>query len=251
MYLETEAIVLNRRKLSDSDVSLTLFSRKSGRMQVIANGARNPRSRITSACHPFVYGEFSLNGSRDSWRVSQVQITESFYPLREDLNKLALASWFLELSESVLQENQTNNRLFDLLIHTLNMIKTMTTGYNKIQATFELKFFALNGVRPELSVCTQCGRASGDEGWRLDISEGGLICPSCNGAESGYPVEAVLIRLMRFLTESPMETVLKTIISKSLLTKILWINQRYIRHHISDRPFKSLGILKTIQTEGE
>lgn len=251
MYLETEAIVLNRRKITEADVSLTLFTRKAGRVQAIANGARNPRSRLMAASHPFVYGEFSLNVNRETSRVSQVQIIESFYQLREGLEKLALGSYLLELTEAVVQENQTHNRLFDLLIEFLTLIKGDIKGYNIVRTAFELKLFKLNGVRPQLDYCTVCNKKYDKTVWHFNIEEGGLVCPECHSVADAMEIDEVSVRLIYFFIEAPLDVILKTKISRSLIKRVLWLNKYYMKEHLSQRSFKSLEIFNVAHHGGE
>lgn len=244
MYLETDAIVLGRKKITESDVSLVLFTRKAGKIQAIANGARNPRSRLMSVAHPFVYGEFSFSRTKDTWRLNQAQITESHYILRENLDRLALGSYLLELTEAVIQENQTNNRLFDLLLESLSLIKTMDNGYNRLRAAFELKVFLLGGIRPRLDSCVIGGEPYTGENWFFSAAEGGLVCPGCCEGIETIEVDEVFTRLLRFLSEASLTTIMQTRISRSLLAKAIWLNRQYIRVHLTERPFKSLDLLK-------
>ncbi len=244
MYLETDAIVLGRRKITESDVSLVLFTRKAGKIQVIANGARNPRSRLMAASHPFVYGEFSLGKGKDTWRLNQAQITDSHYILREDLDRLALGSYLLELTEAVTQENQTNNRLFDLLLESLSLIKTLENGYNRLRAAFELKVFLLTGVRPKLDACVISGEPYAGGNWFFSAAEGGLVCPDCCEGIETLEADPVFIRLLRFLSEASLTTIMGTKVSRSLLVKTLWMNRQYMRAHLTERHFKSLDLLK-------
>lgn len=251
MYLETDAIVLGRRKITESDVSLVLFTRKAGKVQAIANGARNPRSRLMSVSHPFVYGEFSLNKGKDTWRLNQAQIIDSHYILREDLNRLALGSYLLELTEAVTQENQTNNRLFDLLLESLSVIKTLDVGYNRFRAAFEAKLFVLCGIRPRLDACVIGGEPYHEEDWYFSAEEGGLVCPACAAGLELLDADKVFVRWLRFLMEAPMNTIMGARISRSLVEKSLWINRRYIRAHLTEKHFNSLELLKNTADKGE
>lgn len=251
MYLETDAIVLGRKKITESDVSLVLFTRKAGKIGVIANGARNPRSRLMSVAHPFVYGEFTLSKGKDTWRLNQAQITDSHYILREDLNRLALGSYLLELTEAVIQENQTNNRLFDLLLESLSLIKTLENGYNRFRAAFELKVFLLSGIRPRLDACVIGGEPYVGGDWFFSATEGGLVCPDCTEGIELLEADAVFIRLLRFLMEAPLGTIMNTPVSRALLVKALWLNRQYIRAHLTEKTFKSLELLKKEGSGGE
>lgn len=251
MLLVTEGIVLGRRKITESDVSLTLFTRKAGKVQVMANGARNPRSRLMSSAHPFVYGEFSLSKGKETWRLTQAMIIESHYSLREDLDRLAMGSYLLELTETVTQENQTNNRLFDLLLQSLSLIKAWNTGYNILRAAFELKVFALSGLRPRLDACVFNDEPYTGGQWYISAPDGGLVCPDCAVGMALPDAEAVFVRLLRYLTDAPLEQIVGTEISRALVEKALWFNRRYMKAHVTERPFKSLALLKNTGSRGE
>ncbi len=58
-----KAFVLHRRLYRDTSLLLDLFTEKEGRVQVIARGARRPKSRWRALMHPFVPIQVSWKGN--------------------------------------------------------------------------------------------------------------------------------------------------------------------------------------------
>src|SRR5690554_1201034 len=104
MLITTEGFVLKNRKYRETDSILTIFTRKVGKINAIAKGARRPKSNLLAGIQPFCYSEFVLYKGRNLYTVSQCDSKEIFYPLREDLKKLSYASYLMELVEAVIVE---------------------------------------------------------------------------------------------------------------------------------------------------
>lgn len=247
MFYKTQAIVLKRHKLSDSDVILTLFTRKFGKVRAVAKGARNTRSKLASGSQPFVYGEFTISKGKNLDKITQVDIENSFYKIRENLDRLSYASYVLELADMVIHEGQSHNRLFNLILRTLKLITEVKSGYNIIRVAFELKLFHLTGVLPDLLRCSACDKAMPTPKIYLSIQEGGLVCGSCKHPEVELiEMDELLVRLMDFLVYEDYDRIRKVQIGLSLIRKLTWINEQYLRYHVSDKPIKSLAVLKSI-----
>ena len=61
MFFETDAIVLRSTKSINNDIFLNILTRKAGKMDVVANGAKSSKSQLAAASKPFVFGNFTLN----------------------------------------------------------------------------------------------------------------------------------------------------------------------------------------------
>jgi len=253
MFYKTDALVLKRHKLSDSDVILTLFTRKAGKVRAVAKGAKNTRSKLAAGAQPFVYGEYTISKGKNLDKVTSISIDEAHYTLREDLTRLSYGSYFLEICDAIILEGQTNNRLFNEILRTLKLLTEVKSGYNIIRIAFELKIFYYSGVLPDLSRCMVCGKKMPTPEIYLSISEGGLVCGACKHPEVELiEMDETLIRLMHFLVHEDYSRIRKVKIGKSLIKKLTWINKRYLKYHVTDKKLKSLGILESITNdEGE
>ena len=82
--LVTHGLVIRRADYADYDRMITLFTPQHGRIDAIVRGCKRPKSPLMNAAEPFCAGEYQLYHSKDRYSVSQCQITDSFYNIRED-----------------------------------------------------------------------------------------------------------------------------------------------------------------------
>jgi DNA repair protein RecO (recombination protein O) len=248
MIYKTDAVVLRKHKISESDVILTLFTRKLGKVRAVAKGGRKPKGGLSPASHIFVFGEFILAKGKDLDRVSSCHIHESFYNIREDLSKLAYASYFAELCDTVIVEGVTNNRLLDTFLKTLSLATQSDEDYELIKLAFQLKVLDYSGFRPELSKCSDCGGTSFKK-IGFDIQRGGLVCDNCFTKHNRKPfiINSTMVRVMNYILKTDIITISKIKLNPSIINKLNVIIDKYIHLHLERKSFKSLEFLNTIK----
>ena len=94
--IKTKGIVIHVMPIKDHDKRIILFSKDYGKMVVFANGAKRSKSPLLAGTQPFVFGEFYMMEGRDSYTLRSVEITETFYNIRNDMNTLAYGLYLLE-----------------------------------------------------------------------------------------------------------------------------------------------------------
>src|SRR5438132_686392 len=100
MLLKTPAITLKSRKWGEADRIVTFFTLQYGKLRGVARGARRIRSRFGSALEPFVHCDLNLFEKHNDplYRITQVDIRETFPQLREDLALMSAAARMLAAS---------------------------------------------------------------------------------------------------------------------------------------------------------
>ena len=95
---KTQAVVIGRRALGESDRLVEFYTRGFGKLRGVAKAARRPRSRFGSALEPFTLGElvFFDTGRSELVRVDHFDIVHPFVALREHLEKLGRGAWMVE-----------------------------------------------------------------------------------------------------------------------------------------------------------
>lgn len=175
------AIVLRYANYRDNDRMLTLFSPTRGKLEALCRGCRRPRSPLVSASELFALGDYELYQKGDHLTVIGVTMTEMFYPLREDFDRLSVGTYLLNLCELAIQPGENAQELFMLLLHTLSRLTFTDQDWRPLLAGFLIHFAACEGYQPQLDACIQCGRILGeDEALFFDIRGGGLCCKSCH-----------------------------------------------------------------------
>lgn len=194
---ERTAIVLRYVNYRDNDRMLTLFSPTQGRIEALARGCRKPRSPILNASEPFALGDYELYQKGAHLTVISANLIETFYPLRQDFDRLAVGAYLLEVTEGFVQPGVPAQELFMLLLHTLSRLTFSAQPWRPLVAGFLLHLSACEGFRPRLHHCVRCGAhlTEGESLW-FDVQEGGLVCRACH-LQAHTPVSAAQAKWLR------------------------------------------------------
>ena len=87
--ITTNAIVLRRADYRENDRMITLFSPTLGRIDALCRGCRRQKSPLMAASELFCAGEYVLYASRERTTVVSCQVTDTYYALRSDYEKLS------------------------------------------------------------------------------------------------------------------------------------------------------------------
>ncbi|MBR4458377.1 MAG: DNA repair protein RecO [Clostridia bacterium] len=171
------AIVVRYANYRENDRMLTLFSPTHGLVEAVARGCRRPKSKLLSASELFALGEYELFEKNGRHTVTGFTLTENFYALRSDWERLSVGVYLLSLCEAAVQPGQPAQELFMLLLHTLSRLTFTEQPWRPLLTGFLVHYAAIEGIRPRLRHCMTCGRAIGPEepAW-FDPREGGVQC---------------------------------------------------------------------------
>ncbi|MBQ8555880.1 MAG: DNA repair protein RecO [Clostridia bacterium] len=203
---ERTAIVLRYANYRDNDRMLTLFSPTQGRIEALARGCRKPRSPILNASELFALGDFELYQKGAHLTVISASLMETFYPLRQDFDRLAVGMYLLGVAENIIQPGVPAQELFMLLLHTLSRLTFSDQPWKPLTAGFLLHLSNCEGFRPRLSHCVHCGRRmqEGESTW-FDHAEGGLVCRECH-LPAHAPISAAQVQWMKKKLQSGAST---------------------------------------------
>jgi DNA repair protein RecO (recombination protein O) len=176
---ESEAIVLQRYTLGESDRLVSFFSRTTGKMRGVAAGARKPKSRFGATLERLSYIRiwFFERETRELVRISQCEMIESFLDAFRDYPSSVALSLFSEITETVLPDREPSDANFRLLLLATQAVKR--TGKPDLPlAYFALWTVKLGGWLPSLTRCARCGDT-------LDPNGAGYFGPSGSAVVCG------------------------------------------------------------------
>ena len=184
MRLTTQGIVLRETNYKEADKILTVLTRDLGKRTVKARGCRRKNSKLTAASQLLVYSEMTLYERGEFITLNEADPLEQFWSVRQDLEDLALASYFAEVTEATAQEGEAVPELLSLLLNSLYALDTLKKPRALVKAAFELKLLCLTGYAPMLDACAVCGAPEPDQP-RWNLSQGILHCARCRGQVGG------------------------------------------------------------------
>lgn len=180
-HITCQAIVLRHVDYREHDRMLTLFSPTLGRVEALCRGCKKIGSPLLACSEFFAFGEYVLYTGKGRMTVTSCNLTESFYPLRSDWDKLKYATYMLSVCEAIVQPNEPNVHLFTLLARSLSRLCYQQKDTKAVTAAFLLHAAAISGYRPRLNHCVKCGRRLDEKEIRhFDSEDGGLVCPECS-----------------------------------------------------------------------
>lgn len=245
--MRTEGIVLREIRYKDSSKILSIYTKEHGKISAMARGAYRPKSGIVASTQLFSYSEYEMYAGKQFYYINQAHILESFYSIRENMERLSYGYYMLELLDKSIEIDQKSNSLFSLLKKGLEIISELEEDFLKFIVAYEIKFISFLGYRPVLHKCVLCGGELTSNS-RFSIVNGGLICSSCfKGDYSAQKIDAEIYRTINHFLYTKLEEVEKIEIQEQSLFRLHNILVDYILYNIDRKKFNSLQWIETLK----
>lgn len=245
MYLTIQAIVLRVTDYNDRDALLTVLSRNHGKLTIKARGLRRKNSPLIAPCQLLAFGEFTLFEYRGMYTINEAHSIELFTPLRRDLTKLSLGTYFAQAAEVISQEDLPNPELQSLLLNSLYALSKLDLPEPLVKSVFELRAACLAGYTPDLYGCHICGSQSPD---RFDLTAGQLECRGCRDGESNgirMPVTPGILEAMRYISLCDPKKLFSFQIGEETLEQLSALTEAYLSTQL-ERGFSALDFYKSL-----
>lgn len=177
MTFATDGLITRLHEVGAGDKLINLITPDRGRIAVMVKGSRSPTSKLGALSQPFTYGNYELYEKNGMFWLRGGSINYSFYPLTNDIVKLALATYLCDLANELTDEGAECRDLLSLLLNSLFLLCNGKKREDQIKAVFEMRAAAMSGYLPELRGCAYCHGL--DSLLYLDVLGGKLICSDC------------------------------------------------------------------------
>jgi DNA repair protein RecO (recombination protein O) len=185
----TPAVLLRRLDYGDFDLILTLLSLQRGKISLIAKSAKKSTKRFGGILELFSLMEVVASAGRGGLPVLQeATLISPFSTIRNDIIKTAYASYWCELINNWVEENQKQEQLFYLLKHVLNQLDRGESEAAQISILFQMKLLHLTGHGPNLRQCGRCRKNLEiilSNQVVFDIAKGAILCDECSPGAGG------------------------------------------------------------------
>ncbi len=178
MLIGIKGLVLKTVQRTDSDRLIILFTVERGKITVCAKGSRSFKSKILPCIEPFAYSEFVLYEKDGFFWIKEAVLIENFYSIRENVVKLALASYICEVLDMTVYENMEETELLRLGLNSLYAISKDLRPSKTVKAVFEMRASMLLGFAPNVDVCSRCRKSHAKE-FFFALHDGEIVCNEC------------------------------------------------------------------------
>jgi DNA repair protein RecO (recombination protein O) len=240
MSEQDEIIVLKEIDYKDYDKILHCFSKKRGRIQVMARGAQKSNSENMSIAQTFNYCDITLIQNKEMFILINGSVLNSFYRLRQKYENYVYGSYILEILNHVLQENDHQANAFEMTVRMLEVLEDVSANISWYIHAYEIKLISMMGFKPQLEHCAVCGAAR-PRHIKFSISEGGIICNSCGVMKDSSLTTQESINDMFKLLYVKFEHI-ATI--KEINIEALKLIRKYFNAYVGKEQFKSLKLLE-------
>ena len=191
--MTTMGVVIGERAYGENDKFIDVFTKDYGIIEVTVKGGRKLNSKNSASTALFAYSKFCVSNRGERYYLNSSEIENTFYNLRLDIKKLALASYFAELLKYTVLSYDSDKAyeiILKLLLNTLYYLEKDTHNIMLLKSIFELRLLSEIGLIPNLIGCSICNVYSHSKMY-FDIQEGKLYCGDCFSKSEGYNIIAL------------------------------------------------------------
>jgi DNA repair protein RecO (recombination protein O) len=255
MIVETEAVVLHTMDFRDTSKIVTLYSKKFGKIKVIAKGTRNQKTnKFGSSLEPMTHSSVVLykKEQQDLHLLSKSEIVAVFSRMQTDPERMYTGLALVELMNMVMHNEEENERLFLMLAASLRTIDTAEKNALNVLFAFMVKMFDQFGFGLSVGSCFNCGRKTEENEFSsvlLRLSDGKYICPHCSEdlTSTGTKITGGLLRSLYFFQVNTIEKSTILTFNAAMRDDLLAVVQSFLRYHIDGiRTLRSLTLLQSI-----
>ena len=210
---QTPGIVLRKRLAREQDRVYVVYTKKFGKLELIAQGASKIQSKLAGHLEPFSVSDLFIAHGKVRDRVAGSIVKKSHRRLKSSWTGISLASFLAETTDLLCRPYHQDQRIFDTLENTLAQVdRQLAQGiwgadlYPQAMAA-ALKIISYSGYQPFLDKCVIAAEELTGP-IMFSPRRGGFICPACARTEP----EKILIssdcaELLRQLLKSDIDSV--------------------------------------------
>lgn len=191
--IKSPGIILRKTPYSETSLILKVYTRESGLITLMAKGAKRRGSKFAGLLDFFTLNQFiySEKSRTEIHTLTDASLIREFPRLKADPGGQALAHVFLELYLKYMHEPYRSPPHYAWLLERLESLEEARQGPREHVlrlCDFVLGLCAVSGFSPQFTECVGCGRSVQSSGYarvRMDVDQGGPLCPACAGVGGG------------------------------------------------------------------
>lgn len=228
------AIVLDKTKLKETDLILTLLAESGRQVRAVAKGARKPGSRLAARCDLCCEVDLLLAHGRSLDVVSQAELLSAPLGAQPSYELLSAASAVAEVARLCCYEDAKDPFVYPITHAVLDTMGPSDPSHlDLLVAAYVFKLLSHIGYRPDYSACVSCGDP---EPTYFSAQAGGLLCASCATSVPGAEeVDANLVRWLRSLIALRFSELTETAVDAQTATYLLALSHVWAATHLDAR----------------
>ncbi len=178
MEEKLNGVVLSGVSVGECDKILNIFTLEKGTVSAKIKGVKKAGAKLKFASEPFCFAEFVFSVRGDKRTVTGASLTDSFYPLRNDVTRFYCGGAVLEYVKKFAKENIVSAELFLSVVNALKRLAYENVNPQSALVGFFLNALKISGYALNLTGCADCGKIPNGRIY-FDWSSGGFLCEDC------------------------------------------------------------------------
>ena len=248
----TNVINLKSYSLSESDKIILMYSKEKGLIKGVAKGIKKTTSKLGGRMELLVANKMMLNKGKNLDTICQAEALNTFFNLRNDINKLFYAMYCCEIVTNFGIENDPNSEeiynLFYTFLDEMSSAKTLEAVMLNV-IRFQLKIMDITGYSLELDNCVKCLNKPENEEVYFSIEQGGILCSKCaNETAKKVKTPYKIIEFLNTLLKEDFKTHTKydDLATEKICEICINLLKKYIEYY-SPKRFKTTSIIESIK----
>lgn len=176
---KTQGIVLSSRTIGEADILATILTNDSGKRKFTFKGLKKSRKRPMSAGEPgtLLNLVYYHHDNREISTVSEFSIEYQPVKIREEINRIFLLYFLLEVTEKTIGFHDNSGNIYKLLDSGIRTL-VETESPTNLSVFYIIHLLRFLGIIPDFLTCRSCEDETFNK-FVLEISDLSLVCSNC------------------------------------------------------------------------
>jgi DNA repair protein RecO (recombination protein O) len=151
MYFQDQGIVFSKKDFKESDLLVTVYTKKYGKVLLQARGGKKITSKLSSHIEPANLVIINWVVGKNKPQLTGAVVEKTFSPVKQDYKKSFFVLKLLQLVDRLVKENIADQKFFVLLEKTLQNLET-EEDLDLMYLVFGFKMLDCLGLNPAIRV---------------------------------------------------------------------------------------------------
>lgn len=244
MIERTEAVVLRTIDYGETSKIVTLYTRGSGKIGVMAKGARSQKSSFGGTLEPLAYLDvvYYYKSSRELQTLKESSYVRPFQAIGSDLEKLNVGMRIVELTNILMYQEEADPTAFELLRTVLAYLNETDRHPANLWPYFQLRMAELQGFAPDID--RESLESVPEGGGTFDLRNGAVLPPGSSAGE-GRRASRTALRAFAIYAKAELPTIMRMQVQPETYREVQELIRGYLRTHVEHlRPSKSRRVFE-------
>ena len=241
----TQAIILRRSSVGETDSLVTLYTKNYGKMRAFARGVRKPNSKLGGHLEPLNQVNLLITQSHSLPLITQADMIQGFYTPSTNFEAIVSGCYIADCLDALTVEEVESQSLYSLACRQFKQVQAVENAQTQLRF-FELQLLAISGYQPEVNVCLYCRKLPKRHSIYFSFEAGGILCQDCKNQFNCFIISETSTKALRYLLTTETEDVQKIRMPEAIQKELAHVLTNYLQFVI-DRRLQSLVFYHRLQ----